>query len=103
MEKEERTGNGTTLRKKRNHKRERTGKNKRGKGKGKTRAAPTHGRGNKKAAGRPAVGRTSPKADERREAKGEAFSRTKRPTRDFQKSCFVLHDQPSSSISAENR
>jgi hypothetical protein len=49
-------------------------KKKRGEGKGKTRAAPAHGRGNKKAAGRPAVRRTSPKAEERSEAKALAFA-----------------------------
>jgi hypothetical protein len=78
-------------------------KKKRGKGKGKTRGERLRWRGNQKAAGRPAVRRTSPQAESEAEAKAVAFAVAERPARNFQKSGFFFHGQPSSSISAVNQ
>jgi hypothetical protein len=106
MEKEERTGKGTTLRKKRNHKRERKGKIRGGRGREKQELPPSHGRGNKRPpAGQPSAGHRRRRMSGARQ-KAAAFRRAARPTGNFQKSCFFLqlfHGQPSSSISAGNR
>jgi hypothetical protein len=88
MEKEERTGKGTTLRKKRNHKRERKGKIRGGRGREKQELPPSHGRGNKRPpAGQPSAGHRRRRMSGARQ-KAAAFRRAARPTGNFQKSCF---------------
>jgi hypothetical protein len=60
---------------------------------------------------RPPAGRGRPQdiaeggGAERSGGKGASLRRSgaKQPTRNFQKSCFVFHGQPSSSISVENQ
>jgi hypothetical protein len=96
MEKEERTGKGTTLRKKRNHKRERKVKRRGGRGREKQEPHPLMGEEIK----RPPAGRGRPQdiaeGGERSEAKGGCLSPSEATNRQLPKIVFFF--PPSTTI-----